>query len=225
MQTMKKLIISGLAACLVSIVYAQNSVQVKIDVDDPKFEGVDTPDFSVDTKSKKWKQKEWLEMEVKFEIEAMKPMPRDKTLPKLTVKWFVVAVDPTKGGKNYIRLTKEVKHVNIPVGEEIFTSCYISPSGVRRLSNGGDNASKRIIFGVGGEFYIDNKLVAFFASEDNKVTVNGKKMPFWYSPSLSESNSVQIHDKNETPFKFLWWDRYAEIESKENKAAPPEEGN
>ncbi len=224
MKLIKNTLFASLACYTLSFTYAQEEAKVTtykviIDVDKPEFDDLESPDPPADTREKTWRQKDWLEMEVKFEIEAIKPEPKDKTLPKLTVKWFIVAVDPTKEGKNHILLEKEIEHINVPVGEEIYTSCYISPSGVRRLSNGGDRASKNIIFGVGGEFYVEgnDKPVAFFASKKDKVKVDGKKLPFWYSNKLSASTSVQIQDKSETPFQWLWWDRYAEIAPKKGE--------
>jgi hypothetical protein len=218
----KKLLFAGLVGVSTTI----QAEPKKIEIDEPKFEAIKSPEYSANTKPKKWDQKEWLEMEVKFKVTnlIMRKLPKDKTLPKLTVKWFVVAEDPNKSDK-YIRMTKEVVHVNIPIEEEMYTSCYISPSGVRRLSGGREKASEKMIFGVGGEFYLDGELIGFFASKDDKVKVNGKNMPFWYAPTLSESQSVQIHDKNETPFELLWIDKFAEVESEKNKAAPPEAGN
>lgn len=218
MKLIKNALFASVACCALSTTYAQNAdeqstYQVKIDVEDPDFDDLDSPDGENDTRDKTWTQKEWLEMEVKMEVKAIKPERKDKTLPKLTVKWFIVAEDPTKSKKNYIVLKKEVEHINIPVGEEVYLSCYISPSGVRRLSNGGDKARKNVIFGVGGEIYVEgnDEPVAFFTSKKTKVKVGGRTLPFWYSPDLAESTSVQIRDKNETPFKWMWWDRYAEI--------------
>ena len=218
------LLLAGFACYTLPIIHAQEvekttTYQVKIDVDKPEFDDLESPDPPADTREKVWRQKDWLEMEVKFEIEAIKPEPRDKTLPKLTIKWFIVALDPTQKQKSYILLEKEVEHVNVPVGDEIYASCYISPSGVRRLSNGGDRASKNIIFGVGGELYVEGQEepVAFFTSKKDTVKVDGRKLPFWYAPNLAASTSVQILDKSETPFQWLWWDRYAEIAPKEAK--------
>ncbi len=223
MKLFKKTLIASLIGLSFTVLHAQapkvQITDVKLEVDKPDFEDLKSPDFSANTKSKKWNQKEWLEMEVKFVIEDVKPkIPKDETLPELTVKWFVVAQDPNNKGK-YVRLTKEVKHVNIPIGEDIYTSVYISPSGVRRLSGGGDAASKRLIFGVGGEIYFNGKLKAIFTSKNDTVKVGKEKKPFWYSPALSDSKGVQLHDKNETPFKFLWWDRYAEIASDKKPAS------
>ena len=201
---------------------AQQLTDIKVEVDKPDFENLRSPDFAANTKVKKWDQKDWLEVEVKFELKAALPkIPKDKTLPKLTVKWFVVAQDPTAQRRKYIRLEKEVTHVNIPFNEEIYTSVYISPSGVRRLSGGKDRADKGIFWGIGGEIYFNGQLKAVFTSNDKK-TKDGR--PFWYDSALSASKSVQLHDKSETPFKFMWWDRYAEVENKENgggAAAPP----
>jgi hypothetical protein len=49
------------------------------------------------------------------------------------------------------------------------------------------------------------------------VNKGSDKKPFWTlaSDNLSRTDKVPLLNKNETPFKFLWYDRYAEIEEKD----------
>lgn len=184
--------------------------KAKVDIGKPTFENHETPTLAT-MKGRRSKPKDWMEVAVEFQVEKILPAVKDDTLPELLVKWFVVAEDPNRPGK-YILLTKEVKHVNIPVGENLLTSCYISPSGVRRLNNGRENVSKNMIYGVGGEFMVSGERVGYFTSKSKTVKVDGEKKPFWYSPDLSESNSVKIYQKNETPFEWIAYDAYAELD-------------
>ena len=209
--------VAGFFVASAGAALAQDTGKILLEVEEAEFENVKTPDFVAGTKSKKWKQKDWLEMEVKFKVVKMQKPTKDKTLPKLTVKWYVAIKDPNRRGK-LLRLSSEVKHVNIPVGEDMYTSVYISPSGVRRLSNGGDNASKKLIEAVGGEFFLDGKPVK--GSKFSSKPLKRGKPPWWEHSTLSDSKSIKLQSKNETPFKFLWYDRYAEVETEENQAAP-----
>jgi len=224
MNLFEKFFLTGALIASVGVSYAQEITDVALEIDDPEFLDLQSPDPDANTESKSWTPKDWLEMEVKFKVKDVKPrIPADKTVPELTVKWFVVVRDPTTKKKQFLRLEKEITHINIPIGEDIYTSVYFSPSAVRRLSGGRDRADKSLFWGIGGEFYYKGRLRGYFATEKAK-TKDGK--PFWYAPALSESKSVQLRDKSETPFKFFWWDRYAEIKPKDGSVAalPPAAG-
>ena len=123
------------------------------------------------------------------------------------MKWYVAAKNPD--GKGYVLLEKEINHVNVPVGEDIFSSVYLSPTAVKRIS-GSDRAGKSILSHVGGEILINGsqpeKKSGYFTSKD--------KPGWWVSGKLSRYDKIPLRNKNETPFKFLWWDRYAEIEER-----------
>lgn len=175
----------------------------KVKLDDPKFDNLPSPEFS-GVGNKKFKPKDWLEVEVKFKID----MPRgyeQKFVDRVTVKWYVAIADPA-GGKKTVYLEKEINHVNVPVGEDVYSSVYLSPAAIKRIS-GRDRAGKSVVKSVGGEILINgqaavNKGGGFFSS-------TGK--PGWWT-KISRYDRIPLLNKNDTPFKFLWWDRYAEIE-------------
>ena len=189
-----------IATLLTAPIFAQNRIAVA--VNDPEFENLKSPEFE-GTNPKKWDHKDWLEMEVEFEVEKIDP--RDaKFVDRLSVRWYVAAQHPDPKNKKFILLEKEVRHINIPVGEKIFSSVYLSPSAVKRLS-GGDRASEKVIKYVGGEILFNGSKVAEFSSK-------GQKPGWWQSGSLSRYDSIPLRSKNETPFHYFWWDRYAENE-------------
>lgn len=183
--------------------------EVVIEVDDPEFQGLSSPEISVGGASKRFKPKEWLEVEVKFNVEAARGVkaPADGYYDDVTIKWYVATENSE--AKNYILLSKEVKHVNIPVGEDMFSSVYLSPSGVERLS-GSDSVGSGTIKYIGGEISYKGRPLARFTNEKTK---GWPKTPWWTFPSLVPSTKIPLYNKNETPFRNLWWDRYAEIES------------
>jgi hypothetical protein len=163
----------------------------KVEVSKPEFDDIQSPNFSV-SKSKDFKPKEWLEIEASFKV-MMAPEPPSKTAERVTVKWYVAVEHPEKKG-GYLLLTKEITHVNVPLNEDIFSSVYLSPASIKRLT-GGDRAGKNVVYLVGYEILIDGEKVNFKSSKGDAA---------WW-------NSVPLLNKMETPFANLWWDRYAEI--------------
>jgi len=175
----------------------------KIELDKPDFDDLPSPEIGGGKKN--FKPKEWLEVEVKFKI--ISSDKKEEFVDRVTVKWYVAA-KIKEGGKTSIRvLEKEVNYVNVPVGEDIYASVYLSPSAVKRIS-GYDNASKRMVESVGGEIRVKGseayKGSGFFSS---------KGKPKWWD-NMARYNKIPLRNKNETPFSFLWWDRYAEIEER-----------
>jgi len=218
MTIFKTACISGiLAASSCFVANAQQALEItdiKVSVDKPEFVALESPEFATNN-TKNWRPKDWLEIEVKFAVTDVLPkIPADKTLPAVTIKWFVAIQDPSVKGKKYLRLERAIKHVNIPIGEEVYTSIYLSPSSVRRLSGGGDRADAGIIWGVGGEVIYKDRIIASFTNKNDR-TKDGR--PFWYDAGLSASNTVPLRNKNETPFINFWYDRYAEIAPKFEK--------
>jgi hypothetical protein len=177
-----------------------NAQSYKVKGDKPKFEDLTSPDLGASKSG--FKPKDWLEIEAKIKVE-MSPAPRSKTADRILVKWYVAVENPDKQG-TYLLLTKDITHVNIPLGDDVYSSVYLSPSSVRRLT-GGDRAGKSMVFMVGYEVLINGVKVA-------EETSTGKA-GWWNTASdkISRSETVPLLNKNETAFAHMWWDRYAEI--------------
>ncbi|MGJ8676268.1 MAG: Amuc_1102 family pilus-like protein [Akkermansiaceae bacterium] len=194
------------AALLLGFVFSTPALvaqQYKVDVEDPSFEDLQSPEVGGNTGKKKFKAKDWLECEVKFKIESSDS--RVKFVDKVTVKWYVAAENPD--GKGYVLLSKEVNHINVPVNEDVYASVYLSPTSIMRIS-GSDRAGKSVLSHVGGEILVNGtqpvKQTGYFTSKD--------KPGWWTKAGLSSYDKIPLLNKSETPFEFLWWDRYAEIE-------------
>jgi len=178
--------------------------EAKIEAEKPKFDNLPSPEFG-GAKNKSFKPKDWLEVETKIKV-AVRPEPKSKTCDRLSVKWYVAVENSDKPG-TFLKLVKEVEHVNIPLDEEIYCSIYLSPASLKRIT-GMDKAGKQAIKFVGFEIIYDGKVVA---SEAGPGKVN-----WWNAASdkISESSSVPLLSKSETPFAQMWWDRYAEVKAK-----------
>lgn len=169
---------------------------VKVTVDKPDFDDFPSPELGGNTGEKNWEPLDWLEAEVKLKVEA-RPEPKDGYVDSLTIRWYVAVEDPA--GKGFFLLEKEVDYVNVRLDEDVYASVYLSPAAIRRLT-GGDRAGKSAVWGVAGEVSYNGAKVAEFSSKSTKE--------WWRSNKLSRSDKFPLRSKSETPFKFLWWDRY-----------------
>ncbi|MFD2257915.1 Amuc_1102 family pilus-like protein [Luteolibacter algae] len=178
-----------------------NAQAFKVEASKPAFDDLPSPEFS-GGKQKSFKPKDWLEIEASFTVQ-MSPEPPSKTAERILVKWYIAVQHPDKKG-SYLLLTKDITHVNVPLNQEIFSSVYLSPASISRLT-GSDRGGKGAVELVGYEVLVNGEKVA---QETNK-----NKVGWWNAASdkISRSDSVPLLNKAETPFSNMWWDRYAEI--------------
>ncbi len=175
--------------------------QQKAEVGKPVFDDLPSPDIKTG-KDKKFAPKDWLEVEASLKIDATPEQKKIGYINQVVVKWYVGLKNPD--GKGAIKLVKTINHINVPVDEEVFTSVYMSPATIKRLT-GKDKANKGAVEAVGIEVLVDGVKVGQ-ASEKAKEL-------WWNAPALSDqSEKFPLLSKNETPFAMLWYDRYAEIQ-------------
>ncbi len=191
----------ALGALMMVTAPATLSAQEKATVSSVEFDNLPSPDLP-GTKNKSFKPKDWLEVEAGITIP---PQTREQKevgfLDRVLVKWYVAVED--KVSKRTVLLTKDVTHINVPVDEEFYSSVYLSPNTLKRLT-GKDRAAKTAVEVVGLEILINGVKVA---EETSKM-----KAGWWNSPNLARGDRFPLLNKSETPFKIYWWDRYAEIE-------------
>ncbi|WP_418670611.1 Amuc_1102 family pilus-like protein [Akkermansia sp.] len=150
------------------------------------------------------KPKRWADFEVPFKVEAS-PMPKSGYIDSLTFKFYIAVVNPDRA-RQYLKLYKEIKYVNVPVGESTYASVYLSPSSVKRITGSEGGRGKWVKYeGVVVEY--NGKVVAPYSSE------RGKMEKWWtiQSPSIVETTYYPLLNKDETPFSVYWYDRYPEI--------------
>jgi hypothetical protein len=177
------------------------SQQSKVEADKPVFDDLLSPEFS-GGKQKPFKPKDWLEVETKFKVQ-LAPEPASKTAEEVMIKWYVAVKNPEKSGY-YFLLTKNVTHINVPLNEDISSSVYLSPASIMKLT-GSPKGGKNAVEFVGFEILVGGEIKA--------ADTNKGKVGWWKASSekISASTSVPLLSKNETPFAFMWWDRYAEV--------------
>ena len=174
--------------------------EIKVEVDGPEFDDLLSPEVGGNTSEKNWKPKDWLEAEVKIKVEV--PRKSEKTyIDRLTVRWYVAVKNPD--GKGIALLTKDINYVNVPVDQEVYASVYLSPSAIMRIT-GGERAGKSNIEAIAGEITYNGAKVGEFNTKG--------KVKWWTAASVSRNDAIPLLSKTETPFKFLWWDRYLEEE-------------
>lgn len=203
MRNLRFSLLSAAAVATFSLVFQSTAVaqSYKAEPSKPTFDDLSSPDFNVG-KQKDFKPKDWLEIEASFKL-MMSPEPPSKTAERVMVKWYVAVEHPDKPGA-YLLLTKEITHVNVPLNEDIFSSVYLSPASIKRLT-GKDRAGKSVVNLVGYEVLINGEKVA--------QETSSSKAGWWNTASdkISRSETVPLLHKMETPFANMWWDRYAEI--------------
>lgn len=203
MRTILLTILSALTVAAFGVISTPlaNAQQYKVEADKLEFDDLPSPEFG-GGKQKSFKPKDWLEIESSFTVK-MSPEPPSQTAERILVKWYVAVKHPDKKGA-FLLLTKDITHVNIPLNEEIFSSVYLSPASIKRLT-GSDRGGKGSVEFVGYEILVNGQVMA---AETNKG-----KVGWWNTASekISRSDTVPLLNKMETPFANHWWDRYAEI--------------
>jgi hypothetical protein len=165
------------------------------------FDNIPSPEVQ-SGKQKAFKPKDWLEVEAGMKLPAANAEQKKiGFINEVTVKWYIAVKNPD--GKGVIKLAKTINHINVPIDEEVFTSVYMSPSSLKRLT-GTDKASKSAVEAVGIEVLVNGEKIAQGSVK--------QKDGWWNAGSLSDqSDKFPLLNKDETPFQMLWWDRYAEI--------------
>lgn len=204
-KTTLKTLLSLVAMATLASISPAMAQAGKVTATDPKFDTIQSPMFGGNTGQKSWKPKDWLEAEVKFRVEMPKSY-KQHFVDTVTVRWYVAADNPA--GKGYVLLEKEVTHVNVPVGEDMHSSVYLSPSAIKRLT-GKDRARGAISY-IGGEIMVNG--TSLESNKERYFSSKGKP-GWWRSGGLSRYDAIPLLNKNETPFALLWWDRYAEIKA------------
>lgn len=195
---------AAMAAIATMVLSGSAFGQGKTDVGKIDFDSLPSPEVNTG-KSKSWKPKDWLEFEVGVKLPAFNQEQKDAGfVDRITVKWSVALKNPD--GKGFILLTKDINHINVPIDEEVYSSVYLSPNTLKRVT-GSDTAGKTSVDRVAVEVLVNGRTVAAESS---------KGKPDWVTAgSLSnQSGRFPLLNKTETPFAMLWWDRYAEIEEK-----------
>jgi len=198
--------LAAIAASFAALTFvaAPAHAQGKAEVGNLIFDDLPSPEVN-SGKAKAFKPKDWLEVEAGIKIPATNAdQKKAGFIDQVTVKWYVAFKNP-ENPKSFIKLSKTIVHINVPVDEEIFSSVYMSPAMLKRVTGKNNKAGKSDVEAVGVEVLVNGEKVGSAAQK--------KPDKWWESGSLSDqSDKFPLLNKNETPFAMLWWDRYAEIQ-------------
>ncbi len=178
---------------------AQEQLNYKADVKGPVVNVFDSPDLDVAGARKTYKAKQWVEFEAGAVFKA-----RDTSLEAISevvAIWYIAIYN--KKTKTYSLLEEAITHVNVPIGEPVYFSSYLSPASLKALLG---KVDERSVKAVGLELEIDGAIIAVESFKE--------KQGWWKSESLKTDAAVKLLNKNQTPFRFYWYDRYAELEAK-----------
>jgi hypothetical protein len=202
-SSLRKTLAFGFALAGVALFPGSVHAQGRAEIEPPVFDNFPSPEVNTG-KAKAFKPKDWLEIESKLKIPALSAEQKQSGfLDSVTVKWYVAIKN--REGRGVWLISKEIRHINVPVDEEIYSAVYLSPNTLKRLT-GSDKAGKGTVERVGIEVLVNGALVGSQSTKGD---------PGWWNAntqSVSRTDKFPLLDKNETPFKMLWWDRYAEIE-------------
>lgn len=148
-----------------------------------------TPEYTtVGGQQKRFKNQEWLEVEVEFTTKA-------ELIDELTFKYFILL-----NGK---LLVGDVTHVNIPKGREHYSVAYVSPRTIDRFM-GGKPLNTAAIENIRVE-----------VSKQGQV-LSEKSLKPGATPNVAQVTGFVLN-KTQTPFAPLWWDRYEAIKESSNR--------
>ncbi len=206
----KKSVLATTAAVVIGclspgISSAQEAREKLVDLKDAAIQVQMTPDFALKagTKDKRWKQKEWLEIEVPFVASPPKNARGDvKTYDTLNFTYYIFLNNPDKAKQKI--LTAEVTHVNVPIGEALASVVYLSPSSILSLT-GNSRVTANAVSMWAVEVKHNGALVGLASSP---------KGEWWKASSAPAQVPGLLLTKNQTPFAPLWGDYHAEVQSR-----------
>ncbi len=183
---------------------AQDATQVKVDVKGVKLEQQQTPQIqATNIVDKRWRPKNWLEIEVAFDIKLARDVGgRKGSLDAMQVKYFVGLNAKDDTGKNIV-LTGTMNYKDVPADTTSFGLAFVSPSTLKRVLLK-DNGGKSDVQAYGVEVLVGGQRVAFGSSPGSS--------PWWFDPStqgLSDRFAFEdgaVLSKAKTPFAPFWGD-------------------
>lgn len=150
---------------------------------------------------KRWKPRDWLEIEVDCEAQHSKKAkdPKALTYPEVTIKFYVYLEGQSKE-KSRI-LTGEMVHANVPIKEEGHSVMYVHPDTIRSLTGKKEGNVGAVKF-WGVEALIGGEMVGYKVSPG----APGSAKEPWWNVAGAPSKEAGLKKKSETPFAMLWAD-------------------
>ncbi len=191
------LIATMLTADFASAQTVEVSKELKVDVKGIKVEAQFTPQIQVgNVKDKRWKPKNWLEIDVEFEAKkARVPGDTSTMVDSVDIKCFVALNKTDKEGKTVL-LTANITYLNVIEKESQHAMAYVSPAALERILEK-NSFSIADVKGVGVEVYRSGALAGWLANAGGR---------FWEKLDGFVVTDGLLVPKAKTPFAPLWGD-------------------
>lgn len=159
-----------------------------------------TPQYNAGAvKEKRWRPKNWIEVDVEFDIKVPAEAGGNKgSYGALKVNIYLATQHVNKEGKRTV-LKGSFDVVSIPAGESSHVLAYVSPANLRAIFQKDNVTASSDIQGWGVEVLADGQRVAGDSSLGKEAWWETKKDAF----EISEG--MLVH-KSKTPFSILWGD-------------------
>ena len=205
MKMMKKIsgivcVILALSACVIAQDSAADAAAMKKNAWKAKgsIKGQKSPRISAGAATKKFRVKEWAEIEIEYT-----PVALDRETAKLpfvdgvTVE-FIVLVQ----GKDKTLLKQSFTYNSVALKEKNYAVAYISPSTLGRLVGKKDPGSG-VIKAYSAIVRYGGKIVGY--------ETNGPKGLWWEKTKVDGEESDKMLAHTKTPFGFINFDRYPDV--------------
>lgn len=173
---------------------------VKVDFKRATITEQPTPQFSAGAvKEKRWRPKNWIEMDVEFAIKVPADAGGNKgTYSGLKVNIFIALQHRTKEGKVEV-VESSFDLGSVPAGEDCHVLAYISPAAMRMIFQKDMVTASSDITAWGVEFWAEGKRIEGKSSTGNDPWWETKKDSFAFLQGM-------LLPKSKTPFGILWGD-------------------
>jgi len=186
-----------------AVASGQDATQVKVNIKGVKLDQQQTPQIqAMNVVDKKWRPKNWLEIEAAFDIKLARDAGgRKGSLEAMEVKYYIGLNQTAEDGKPIV-LAGSMNYKDVPADENCFGLAFVSPSTLKRILLK-DNGGKGDVKAHGVDVFVGGTRVAFGSSTGS---------PWWFDPAaqgLSDKLSFQegtVVPKAKTPFAPFWGD-------------------
>ncbi len=167
-----------------------------------------TPQYMVgNVKDKRWRAKNWVEVDVEYEIKLSKDLGgRVGTLPAMQLTIYLALQHSTPDGKKREVLQGTLDLINIPAGETCHSLAYVSPATMKLIFQKDTFTVSTDIQGYGVEFVVDGKVIR----ADSSVG----KTAWWENTESFALLQGLLLSKAQSPFALLWGDYDVPVKAK-----------
>lgn len=203
------LLLSIAIGVLSPIIHAQEPIRLQpgdVPIKDVSIIVQRTPEFQAGNVTDKRieRPREWLELEVEFEVKPKQRVEKNAVLDReVTIRYYAGFKNASKNDEPIV-LVGEAKHINVLVGEKVYSAAYIPPSTVGKMTGNYRSSDDGAVVAHGVEILYNGQVVGLWASDGKRTDPFWRKLP-------SQGSAILSRDK--TPFNLLWIDRYPESKS------------